>query len=401
MDNTKAKKAEEELAWEEARVFVHLFESWLKGKKAEPEYREKGEKVTLFSRMGKKERDWIKSTYKKAKKEERTLFLKTLIYFMYGLGTKRIGCENLSMMLRKMAEDGARLGELYDYLVQYGDERIDQRDLRFDSVVSLIRKKSNIEEEYYKWFYEEFQVPPEGVWTEYPSFFTARTPKELIEMRENANWDALSNILSSIYGIYVGHAALGKIRGYVGNGGIARLRFKDRKRAARIANLLFEFGLEDISQKSNRIVLGLKETVYDARQRVSAAPSVPTGKYFMATSLDYFKRHGLEVPKAKKISSLFESGKEIEAMEKMCRVVLQMCKREYLIMGQKKYSFGDEGRQMISEFKNDVGGDDEASLLSLYDMVTRRNYAPAIAKMRKILDAVDAVKGRYPHMFSS
>ncbi|MBD3397784.1 hypothetical protein GF412_01500 [Candidatus Micrarchaeota archaeon] len=401
MENTKAKKAKEELAWEDARVFVHSFESWIKGKKSKITYKEKGKKVDFFSRLSKKEKTWLKASYKKAKKEEKTLFLKTLIYFAYGLGARRIGCESLILMLRKMAEDSARLGEFYDYLVQYGDERVVQRGFRFDDVVSIMRAESSIEKEYYEWFYEEFQVPPEGVWTEYPSFFTARTPKELINMRKHANWEALSNILSSIYGMYAGHAALGKIKDYVENGGIARLTFKDKKRAARIATLLFEFGLEDISQKSNRIVLGLKETVYDARQRVSAAPSVPTGKYFMATSLDYFRKHGLELSKAKKIEELFESGKEIEAVDKMCRIVLQMCKREYLIMGQKKYSFGDEGRQMVSEFKNNVGGEQEASLISLYDMVTRENYAPAIAKMRKILDALDNVKGRYSHMFSS
>ena len=55
MDNTKARKAKEELAWEEARVFVHLFESWLKGKPTKIKYKEKGEDVSFFSQLGKKE----------------------------------------------------------------------------------------------------------------------------------------------------------------------------------------------------------------------------------------------------------------------------------------------------------------------------------------------------------
>jgi hypothetical protein len=400
MDNTKAKKAKGEVDWEEARVFAHLFESWLNGKKANITYNEKGKKTEFFSRMEKKEKDWLKSSYKKAKKEEKKLFLKALIYFMYGLGTKRIGCENLAIMMKKMAEDTARIGEFYDYIVQYGDERIEHRNFRFDAVVSLMKKESKIEEEYYEWFSKEFQIPPEGIWSEYPSFFTTKTPKELIEMRRGVNWKALSNILSSVYGIYVGNAALGKLKDYAENGGIARLTFQDRKRAARIANLLFEFGLQDISQKSNRIVLGLKETVYDARQRV-AAPPVPTGRYFMDSCLGYFRRHGLGGPKIEEITRLFDGGKETEAVDRMCKLVLQMCKREYLVMGGKKYSFGEEGKQMLSDFKKNAGGEGQASLLSLYDMVTRQEYAPAIARMRVILDAMEHVKGKYSHMFSS
>ncbi len=399
MDGKKAKKAQEEIAWENARSLARSFESWLKGKDAKIEYRDKRNRVNLFSIFGKKEKEWLRGSYKRAKKRERMLFLKTLIYFMYGLGTKRIGCENLTIMLSKMTEDNARLGEFYGYLVQYGDARIEHREFRFDSLVAVIQKESDIEKEYYRWFAEEFQVPPEGAWAEYPTFFSTNTPKELIEMREGVRWGPLSSILSSIYGMYVGNAVLGKLEDYVENGGITRITFENKKRAARVANLLFEFGLQDLSQKSNRITLGLKETVYDARKKVASVS--PPGEYIMESYLGYFKSHGLEEMQAKEINKLFSVGKEIEGMDRMCRFVLQVCKKNYLIMGEKKYSFGNEGREMVSDFKKSVGGQGDASLLSLYDMITRGDYTLALEKLRTILDAIDTVKGQYPHMFSS
>lgn len=398
MDGKKAKKAQEEIAWEDARVLARSFESWLKGKDVKIEYKDKRNRVNLFSSFGKKEKEWLRGSYKKAKKRERMLFLKTLIYFMYGLGTKRIGCENLTIMLSKMAEDNAKLGEFYGYLVQYGDARIEHRGFRFDSLVAVIQKESDIEKEYYGWFSEEFQVPPEGVWAEYPTFFSTKSPKELIGMRGGVRWGPLSSILSSVYGMYVGNAVLGKLKDYVENGGITRLTFENKKRAARVANLLFEFGLQDLSQKSNRITLGLKETVYDARKRVASAP--PSEEYVVESYLGYFKSHGLEEIQAKEINNLFSVGKEIEGMDRMCRFVLQVCKKNYLVMGEKKYSFGNEGRKMVSDFKKSVGGQGDASLLSLYDMISRGDYTLALEKLRTILDAIDTVKGQYPHMFS-
>ncbi|MCP4648255.1 MAG: hypothetical protein GY852_11085 [bacterium] len=401
MDNNKAKKAKEELAWEDSRVFARSFESWLKSKGGKIEYGDRQKIIDLFSEFEKHEKEWLGGSYKKAKKRERSLFLKTLIYFTYGLGTEKIGCENLAIILKKMAEDNARLGEFYGYLVQYGDARVEGRGFRFDSLVGIMQKESRIDEEYYKWFDEEFQVPPEGIWAEYPTFFSTKTPKELIQMREGAKWGSLSSILSSIYGIYVGNAVLGKLRDYVEDGGITRITFENKKRAARVATLLFEFGLQDLSQKSDRITLGLKETVYEARKKVANAPSIPTEEYFVESYLGYFKSHGLKEMQANEINKLFSVGQEIEAMDKMCRFALQACKRNYLIMGEKKYSFGNEGREMISDFKKNVGGQGDASLLSLYDMITRGDYSLALEKLRAILDAIDNVKVQYPHMFSS
>jgi len=127
-----------------------------------------------------------------------------------------LGAKNLGIMLSKMAEDDARLGEFYGYLVQYGDARIEHRGFRFDSLVAIIQKESEIEKNYYEWFAEEFQVPPEGVWSEYPTFFSTKNPKELIEMRKGARWGPLSSILSSIYGMYVGNAVFGEAQGLRG-----------------------------------------------------------------------------------------------------------------------------------------------------------------------------------------
>ena len=88
-------------------------------------------------------------------------------------------------------------------------------------------------------------------------------------------------------------------------------------------------------------------------------------------------------------------------MDRMCRFALRVCKKNYLVMGEKKYAFGDDGRKMVSDFKKNVGGQGEASLLSLYDMISRGDYTLALEKLRTILDAIDVVKGQYPHMFSS
>lgn len=401
MDGGKAEKAKQELAWRDSRIFARSFEAWLRGEGASIGYELHGEKVNFFSLLGRKEKEWLRDSYKSAKKGERNLFLKTLIYFMYWLGVKRTGCENLALMVERMAGDSARLGEFYEYLVQYGDEKIEHRGLRFNSMISVLRKQTGIEKEYYEWFSEEFRVPPEGIWTEYPTFFSTKTPKEFIEMRKKVKWSALSNILSSQYGLYVGSAVRGKVRNYVEKGGIAKLTFSNRKRAARIANLLFEFGLQDLSQNGNRITLGLKETIYDARKRVETVPSIPSGEFFVETYLDYFRGHGLERKEAAEIGGLLNSGRDLEAIDRMCRLALQECKKQYLLMGEKKYRFGDEGKRMITDFKRHVGEEGDASLLSLYDMLTVGDYSAALERLRAIMDAIDSVREEYPHMFSA
>ncbi len=400
MVGEKAKKAEQELAWRDSRVFAQSFEKWLDGKTGKIVYFDGGKRIDLFSLFTDKEKEWLLKSYGKIKKDEKRIFFKTLIYFMCLLGTKKVGCKNLAKVLKKMATDDARLGEFYEYLVQYAERKVEYRGIRFSSLVSIMQKESNIEKEYYKWFSKEFHLPPEGKCPEHPDFFTTKTPKEFIEMRKNAKWKPLSSILSSIEGIYVGNAVLGKIKNYVEHGGITKLSFEGTERAARVANLLFEFGLQDISQSSNKITLGLKETIYEARKKIEEAPSFPREEYLMESYLDYFKAHGLDTVHINEISYLFNSGKEIEAVDKMCRLMVQACKKQYLIMGEKKYSFGKEGLRMVSEFKKYVGEEGHASLLLLYDMVSKRDYSSALKRLKTICDAMDDIRGDYPHMFS-
>ena|GEM_PF-2567377 len=399
MNNEKAKKAEQELAWRDARGFARSFEDWANGDVEDISYSDARKKGGFFSLLTEKEKEWLLKAYGKAKKKENRIFFKTLIYFMYLLGTKKIGCDNLAKLLRKMARDNARLGEFFDYLVQYSDERVDYKAVRFGSLVSAIREGSDIENEYYNWFSKEFHVPPEGAWSEYPDFFTNKTPKEFIGMRKNVDWEPLSSILSTTYGIYAGSAVLGKIEDYVKHGGIAKVSFENKERAARIASLLFEFGLEDLTQSSNKITLGLKETIYRARKKVGQGPSIPAEAYVIDDYLDYFKGHGLNKVHIAEIGDLFESGQDAEALDKMCKSMLQACKKQYLIIGEKKYSFGEEGVRMVSDFKKHVGVEGDASLLSLYEMVSKRDYASALKRLKTICEALDEVRVEYPHLF--
>ena len=399
MNNEKAEKAEQELAWQDARGFARSFEDWANGDVDEISYSEARKKCGFFSVLTENEKEWLLKAYGKAKKKENRVFFKTLIYFMYLLGTKKIGCDNLAKILRKMARDEARLGEFYDYLVQYSDERVDYKEIRFGSLASAIREGSKIEKEYYNWFRKEFNVPPEGAWSEYPNFFTTRTPKEFIEMRKKVDWKPLSSILSTTYGIYVGNAVLGKIEDYVKHGRITKLSFESKERAARIASLLFEFNLEDLSQSSNKVTLGLKETIYRARKKVGGSPSIPAEAYLIEDYLDYFKDHGLNRVHIAEIGGLFESGADIEALDKMCKSMLQACKKQYLIMGGKKYTFGKEGIRMVSDFKKYVGAEGDASLLLLYEMINRGDYTAALKRLKTICGALEEVRMEYPHLF--
>lgn len=400
MKGNKVEKAKHELAWRDARVFARLLEDWLKGNGKAPSYTTGERKIDFSSFVDGKEAEWLLGAYSKAKKKERLLFLKTVIYFMYWLGPKSSGFETLAKVFSIMAKDGARAGELYGYIVQYGDEKIDGTGMRFSSLLSMLRKESTIEKEYYEWFSEEFQVPPEGLWLDYPTFFSTKTPKELAEMRRNVNWGALSGILSSLHGIYVGSAARGRIKDYVENGGITKLAFENRKRAARVARLLFEFGLEDISQNGEKVSLGLKETIYEARKKIEPA-GLPPDSRFLDFYMDYFREHGLDENHVDEVNGLLGSGNVMGAVDRMCRHMLQACKKQYLMMGEKRYSFGKEGEKMIADFKNHVGAQGDASLLTLYDMVGKGEYAPALERLKVIFQAIKEVKGDYPHMFSA
>ena len=395
MNREKAKKAAQEVAWRDSRGFARAFEKWLGGS------RNAGAAgAVLLPMLNSKEKKWLRASYQKAEKGETRIFFKTLICAMCILGTGESACRNLAKILKKMASDEAMLGELYDYLVQYGDEKLEPEGVRLSVVVSQMQRESGIEDEYYSWFSEEFGVPPEEKWPEYPSFFSTRRPGEFGKLRKEVDWEVLSGLLESREGLRMGNAPLGKIRRYLRDGGIAKLSFESPERAARIANVLFEFGLEDISLASSRITLGLKETIYEARKRAGrVAPAAVGGEDFLDDYISYFRAHGLDTAHLEEIGHLFSLGKENEAVEKMCRTMLQNCKKEYLIMGEKKYAHGEEGRRMITYFKNQVGEDGDASLLLLYDMITRGDYPSALKRLKTICDAIDDVKGEYPHIF--
>ncbi|MFP3949723.1 MAG: hypothetical protein ACLFUZ_01375 [Candidatus Micrarchaeia archaeon] len=401
MEGRMAEKAKKEIEWEKARAFARGLESMLKGGKAKIPARTRMKIKEFLASLGEREGSWIKDVYKKSGEKERKLFLKALMYFIFWLGTEKTGQRNLKETIGRMSRDGARLGEFYDYLVQYRDKKIKGRGVRLASLVSAMDRDINMGEEYYSWFSEEFNIPPEGVWTSYPTFFTGKTPKELRDARKKINWRALRNILSSVYGMYVGHAALGRIEEYVKNGQMAKLAFQNKKRAARIASLLFQFGIKDISQNGNKLSLGLRETIYQARKQVEGGPAIELNKRFLERYLKYFTAHGLDRGKAEEITRIFERGNKWEAIDRMCRMALRICKKEYLVMGEKKYKFGKMGKKMVSDFKKNVGKQGDASLLKLYEMIAEEDYTRALHRLRAILDSIDSVREGYPNIFSS
>ena len=397
MRGKKAKKADAEVGWRKARSFARSFGKYLKT--GSPQTFEDQKILSFLNKLTPGEIEWLFKTARRTSKEEMHIFLKSVMYFIHILEDGEVGEENLVLMLKKMAGDNASLGEFYDYLVQYSDEKVAGRELRVGSLVSLLRKESNLEEEYRNWFCEEFCIPPEEVWSEYPNFFSSRTPREFKSMRAKANIVALTNILSSVYGVYVGNAILGKIRNYVKTGQLTKLSFESRERAARVASLLFEFGLEDLSQNSNRITLGLKETVYEARQRIEVGSKALSPEYILDDYLQYFQVHGLPSSDVEAITKLARAGRESEALEKTCKSMLQSTKKEYLILGEKKYRFGEEGEKMVADFKRRVGGDGEASLLLLYDMIRLGDYPAALNRLKTICGAIDGVREDYSHLF--
>ena len=401
MEGGRAEKAKKEIEWEKARAFARGLESMFRGGKAKIRARTRIRIKEFLVSLGEKERGCLEGAYKKAPEKERKLFLKALMYFMFWLGTGKTGQSNLKETIRRMSRDGARLGEFYDYLVQYRDKKLKGRGVRLASLVSAMDRDTNMGEEYYSWFSEEFNIPPEGVWTSYPTFFTGKTPKELGEAREKINWRALRNILSSVYGMYVGHAALGRIEEYVENGQMAKLAFQNKKRAARIASLLFQFGIKDISQNGNKLTLGLRETIYQARKQVEEEPAIELNKGFLERYLRYFTAHGMDRGKAEEITKIFSEGDKWGAIDKMCRMALRICKKEYLVMGEKKYTFGKQGKKMVSDFKKNVGKQGDASLLKLYEMIANEDYTRALHRIRAILDSIDSVREEYPGIFSS
>ncbi|MEO0250284.1 MAG: hypothetical protein ABIN58_12330 [candidate division WOR-3 bacterium] len=220
------------------------------------------------------------------------------------------------------------------------------------------------------------------------------------ELRENADIVAIFSIFSADGSAHVGSAALGRIFDYIETGEVKALIFENRNRANRIAGLLFEAGIEDVMISGRRVVLGLKEKLSAASAFVSetALESVSEEEIGYAY-LDYFSMHGIAKGKEDQIKQLLDGGRAREALREMGLAAIEVCRNEYLMLGEKRYSYGEEGERMVDEFRTNAGGDENASLLRVSDLVERGAYIPALERLGRIINAVATAKEEYPHMF--
>ncbi len=390
-----------ELAEKSAKAFAADLVRWLRtGSGAIPFEGADGKKDELFYRLTEGEKKWARDAYSAAKEEEIELFSETLSQFMYWLGTKRIGCENLLWVLRKMARDGGRLGEFYSYLVQYSDETLLHKQVRLGSVVSMMRQHGETEKRYSAWFADEFRVPGEGIFDgEPPLLFSTRSAKEMKELREKADVVAIYSMFSASGSAHAGSAALGRIFDYLETGEVKALVFENRGRANRIAGLLFEAGVEDVMVSGRRLALGLKEKMSAATFLQDQPSEAPTEEEIGYAYLDYFSTHGIGESEGSQIKQLLEGGKAREALRAMGLAAIEMCRDQYLVLGEKRYAFGEEGEKMVSEFRTNAGGDENASLLRVSELVERGAFVSALERLGRIINAVENAKEAYPHLF--
>ncbi len=390
-----------ELAEKNARAFAADFARWLQtGSGAIPFEGAEGKKDELFFRLTDGEKRWARDAYSAAKDEEIELFTETLSQFMYWLGTKRIGCENLLWVLRRMARDGARIGEFYGYLVQYSDETLLHKQVRMGSVVSMMRQHGGTEKRYAGWFSEEFRMPPEGSHEEDPPLlFSTKNAEELGEQRKNVDASVIYSMFSAKGVSHVGNAALGRIFDYLANGEITRLVFESKNRANWIAGLLFETGVEDVMVSGRSLTLGLKERMSAATFLQEQASEMPSEEEIGYAYLDYFSTHGIGEKEGSQIKQLLESGKAREALRAMGLAAIEMCRNQYLVLGEKRYAYGEEGEKMVSEFRAKAGGDENASLLRVSELVERGAFVPALERLGRIITAVENAKETYPQLF--
>lgn len=390
-----------ELAEKSAKAFAADFARWLRtGSGAIPFEGANGKKDELFYRLTDGEKRWARDSYSAAGESEVELFRGTLSQFMYWLGTKRTGCENLLWILRKMARDGARLGEFYGYLLHYSDEMLLHKQVRLGSVVSMMRQHGDTEKGYSEWFAAEFGVPQEGILeTEPPLLFSTRSAKEMKQLRESADVLAVYSIFSANGPAHTGSAALGRIFDYLENGEVKALVFENKNRANRIAGLLFETGVEDVMVSGRRITLGLKEKLSSAAFTQEQPSEMPTEEEIGYAYLDYFTTHGIGEREGSQIKQLLDSGKAKDALRAMGLAAIEMCRNQYLVLGEKRYSYGQEGEKMVSEFRANAGGDENASLLRVSELVERGAFVPALERLGRIISAVESAKESYPHLF--
>lgn len=390
-----------ELAEKSAKGFAADFVRWLRtGGGAIPFEGADGKNEELFFRLTDGEKRWARDAYSAARDEEVELFSETLSQFMYWLGTKRVGCENLLWLLRKMARDGARLGEFYDYLVQYSDESLLHKPMRLGAVVSMIRQHGETEKRYSEWFCREFKIPLDGIHEEDGLLiFSTKKANELQEERKNADVAAIYSIFYKSGVSHLGSASLGRIFDYLLSGEITKLVLESKNRANWVAGLLFESGVEDVMVSGRRITLGLKEKMSSATFMQEQTAEMPTEEEIGYAYLDYFSTHGIGEREGSEIKQLLESGNAKDALRAMGLAAIEMCRSQYLLLGEKRYSFGEEGEKMVSEFRANAGGDENASLLRVSELVERGAFVPALERLGRIINAVENAKEAYPHLF--
>lgn len=396
MAGRKAEKAKAEIAWRQARAFVRSLEKWMgsgRGNKVSAGGAE-GE-VDCMGLLGGREKKWVREKYGKAGRKEKRLFLKSAMHFMCLLGTGETGCKNLANTLRRMCAGRAELGEFYEYVLQHSDDKVGKGGGRLGAVASGM-EKMGLGKEYYAWFREKYGEAEGGADAGGRAAKGARTPGGLRRARKAVDAKALAGAIFPKKGRLVGSAALMRIMDYLEDGRLTKLAFENRESAAAVAGALGRAGIGDVSLNGSRVNLGLRETLHNAKKRIageSAGAQRP-----LETYVEYFRKHGLGEAGVKEVKALLGGGRPKEAAERACRLALQACKKHYLIMGGKRYSFGKEGEKMLLSFRKHAG-EGKSSLLAVHDMIGRGEYPPALERLRRIFGAIEAVQGQYPHMF--
>lgn len=384
MAGNKAKKAKDEILWNEARGFAKELEAWAGTGKAQKAFRNcfLG---TLGATAGRK----IGAQYKSAKKGGRLLFLKCAMHFFYAAGGGKDACSGLAEVLFDMAEEGAGVWELYEYVLQNPDKEFGHGKGKLGKILAEMDAEG-IGKEYYKWFEKEFGAPLNRAGGLGAIPISISSAKDLVAARKAADFNALKARLRTPPGRLAGSAAIGRIKEYLETGRFAKLSFRDKAQAASVARILFDSGIGDMLPSGNHITLGLRERIYDAKAMAQKGAGLfPAEEY-----LEYFLGRGMEDADAMGIANLMDSGRESEALGEMCRFALRECRNQYVFLGERKRSLGKKGEEMLESFKKHAGGN--VSLMGVYGMMEMGEFAPALRRMREILRAIENVSSEYP-----
>ncbi|MBN2122283.1 hypothetical protein JW721_04485 [Candidatus Micrarchaeota archaeon] len=387
MAGNKAEKAKEELRWNEARSFAKGLEAWAETNKAQKAFRK-----CFVETLGTTACRKIRAQYKMANKGERMLFLKCAMRFVYAAGGGKEACSSLASIIFEMAEGGARMGELYEYVLQNQEKELEHGRGRLAKIL-VEMDKEGIGKEYYQWFAGEFGSDEKKAPGRGPIPISISSAKELLSSRMAVNMGALEARIHAPKGRLAGSAAMGRIREYLETGKLTKLTFRDKAASESVARILFDSGVVDILPSGNHVTLGLREKIYEAKAAARrGVAAVPAEEY-----LEYFLGKGLEESKAMEIARLMDSGRESEALGEMCRFALKECRNQYVYMGERKRSFGKKGAEMLASFKKHAGGN--VSLMGVYGMMERGEFSPALRRLRELFGAIERVSEEYPAMF--